>query len=124
VSVVSNACPLINLAWVGKLDLLHTLYGELAAPYRNLTLEQVYATILYSFFYPFLLRAPSGKLAVLLSIKPEQSHADSRDTGEYSCSIPARAFLPFSRFQLRALSRKSDLKSPCPRSKERLYNWV
>jgi len=32
VSVVSNASPLINLARIGKLDLLHDLYGELTIP--------------------------------------------------------------------------------------------
>lgn len=31
-SVVSNASPLINLARIGKLDLLHDLYGELTIP--------------------------------------------------------------------------------------------
>ena len=31
-SVVSNASPLINLARVGKLDLLHRLYSELTIP--------------------------------------------------------------------------------------------
>ena len=31
-SVVSNASPLINLAWIGKLDLLRQLYGELTIP--------------------------------------------------------------------------------------------
>ncbi len=31
-SVVSNASPLINLARIGKLDLLHDLYGELIIP--------------------------------------------------------------------------------------------
>jgi len=31
-SVVSNASPLINLAWIGKLDLLRRLYGELFIP--------------------------------------------------------------------------------------------
>ena len=30
--VVSNASPLINLAWIGKLDLLRQLYGELTIP--------------------------------------------------------------------------------------------
>jgi len=32
VSVVSNASPLINLARIGKLDLLRELYGELVVP--------------------------------------------------------------------------------------------
>ncbi len=31
-TVVSNASPLINLARIGKLDLLHELYGELTIP--------------------------------------------------------------------------------------------
>ncbi len=31
-TVVSNASPLINLARIGKLDLLHELYGELTVP--------------------------------------------------------------------------------------------
>jgi len=31
-SIVSNASPLINLARIGKLDLLRQLYGELAIP--------------------------------------------------------------------------------------------
>ena len=31
-SVVSNASPLINLARIGKLDLLHDLYGEVTIP--------------------------------------------------------------------------------------------
>lgn len=31
-SIVSNASPLINLARIGKLDLLHQLYGELIVP--------------------------------------------------------------------------------------------
>ena len=31
-SVVSNASPLINLARIGKLTLLHDLYGELIVP--------------------------------------------------------------------------------------------
>ncbi|MBC7218325.1 MAG: hypothetical protein H5U36_09390 [Candidatus Caldatribacterium sp.] len=31
-SVVSNASALINLARIGKLDLLHKLYGELIIP--------------------------------------------------------------------------------------------
>jgi len=31
-SVVSNASPLISLAWIGKLDLLRQLYGELLIP--------------------------------------------------------------------------------------------
>ena len=31
-SIVSNASPLINLARIGRLDLLHQLYGELAIP--------------------------------------------------------------------------------------------
>lgn len=31
-SYVSNASPLINLARIGKLDLLHQLYGELLVP--------------------------------------------------------------------------------------------
>lgn len=31
-SVVSNASPLINLARIGKLDLLRQLYGELFIP--------------------------------------------------------------------------------------------
>jgi len=30
--VVSNASPLINLVWIGKLDLLHNLYGEIIIP--------------------------------------------------------------------------------------------
>jgi len=32
VSIVSNASPLINLARIGSLDLLHRLYGELIIP--------------------------------------------------------------------------------------------
>jgi uncharacterized protein len=31
-SIVSNASPLINMARIGRLDLLHTLYGELLIP--------------------------------------------------------------------------------------------
>lgn len=31
-TIVSNASPLINLARIGKLDLLHQLYGELIIP--------------------------------------------------------------------------------------------
>ena len=31
-SVVSNASPLINIACIGKLDLLSQLYGELFIP--------------------------------------------------------------------------------------------
>jgi hypothetical protein len=31
-TVVSNASPLINLARVGKLDLLRDLYGEIIIP--------------------------------------------------------------------------------------------
>ena len=31
-SIVSNASPLINLARIGKLDLLHRLYGKLIIP--------------------------------------------------------------------------------------------
>ena len=31
-NVVSNASPLINLAWIGELERLHTLYGELLIP--------------------------------------------------------------------------------------------
>ena len=30
--VVSNTSPLINLAWIGQLDLLRELYGELLIP--------------------------------------------------------------------------------------------
>jgi hypothetical protein len=30
--VVSNTSPLINLAWIGQLELLHTLYGEIHIP--------------------------------------------------------------------------------------------
>ena len=30
--VVSNASPLINLAWIGKLDLLQQLYTEVLIP--------------------------------------------------------------------------------------------
>lgn len=30
--IVSNASPLVNLARIGKLDLLLELYGELAIP--------------------------------------------------------------------------------------------
>ena len=30
--VVSNASPIINLAVIGKLDLLHQLYGEVCIP--------------------------------------------------------------------------------------------
>jgi hypothetical protein len=32
VNIVSNASPLINLARIGRLDLLHQLYGELIIP--------------------------------------------------------------------------------------------
>jgi predicted nucleic acid-binding protein len=32
VSIVSNASPLIHLARIGQLDLLHQLYGELVVP--------------------------------------------------------------------------------------------
>ena len=31
-TVISNASPLINLARIGKLDLLHELYGDLIIP--------------------------------------------------------------------------------------------
>jgi len=31
-SIVSNASPIISLARIGKLDLLHQLYGELIVP--------------------------------------------------------------------------------------------
>jgi predicted nucleic acid-binding protein len=31
-SIVSNASPLINLARIGKFNLLHKLYGELIVP--------------------------------------------------------------------------------------------
>ena len=31
-TVISNASPLINLARIGKLDLLHELYGDLTIP--------------------------------------------------------------------------------------------
>ena len=31
-SIVSNSSPLINLARIGRLDLLHHLYSELAVP--------------------------------------------------------------------------------------------
>ncbi|MBP8985616.1 MAG: DUF3368 domain-containing protein [Syntrophobacterales bacterium] len=41
-SVVSNASPLINLAWIGKLDLLRRLYGEVFIPeavWHEVTIE-------------------------------------------------------------------------------------
>ena len=31
-SIVSNASPLINLAWIGQLDLLRQLYGQIIIP--------------------------------------------------------------------------------------------
>jgi len=31
-NIVSNTSPLINLAWINKLDLLHKLFGELVIP--------------------------------------------------------------------------------------------
>lgn len=43
-SVVSNASPLINLARIGKLDLLRQLYGELFVPeavWREVVIEGV-----------------------------------------------------------------------------------
>ena len=41
-SIVSNASPLINLARIGKLDLLRHLYGELVIPeavWREVVIE-------------------------------------------------------------------------------------